>query len=83
MKTSFSLRVDKERQVNESLDADFFGTHQRQERLNKLALEVKTLEALFINLRMKHKDVKEMKGLMKIPEVAKVLSEIGLKKKQI
>ena len=24
-----------------------------------------------------------MKGLMKIPEVAKVLSEIGLKKKQI
>ncbi len=27
MKTSFSLRVDKERQLNESLDADFFGTH--------------------------------------------------------
>jgi hypothetical protein len=27
MKTAFSLRVDKERQVNESMDHDYFGTH--------------------------------------------------------
>ena len=27
MKTSFSLRIDKERQINDSLDTDYFGTH--------------------------------------------------------
>jgi hypothetical protein len=32
-------------------------------------------------LRGKHKEVKEMQGLIKIPEVAKVLQEIGTKKK--
>ena len=81
MKTSFSLRVDKERQLNESLDADFFGTHQRQERLNSLAKEVKELERQFVVLRGKHREVKEMQGLIKIPEVAKVLQEIGVKKR--
>jgi hypothetical protein len=81
MKTSFSLRVDKERQLNESLDADFFGTHQRQERLNALAKEVKELERQFVLLRGKHREVREMQGLIKIPEVAKVLQEIGAKKK--
>lgn len=81
MKTSFSLRIDKERQMNESLDADFFGTHQRQERLNGLAKEVKDLERQFVLLRGKHKEVREMQGLIKIPEVAKVLQEIGVKKK--
>jgi hypothetical protein len=81
MKTSFSLRIDKERQMNESLDADFFGTHQRQERLNGLAKEVKELERQFVLLRGKHKEVREMQGLIKIPEVAKVLQEIGVKKK--
>jgi hypothetical protein len=51
MKTSFSLRVDKQRQVNESLDADFFGTHQRHEKLVKLRAEVAALEAKFLKLR--------------------------------
>lgn len=81
MKTSFSLRIDKERQINESLDADFFGTHQRQEKLNNLSKEVKDLEKQFVLLRGKHKEVKEMQGLIKIPEVAKVLQDIGTKKK--
>ena len=81
MKTSFSLRIDKERQINESLDADFFGTHQRQEKLNALVKEVKEAEKLFVLLRGKYKEVTEMKVLIKIPEVAKVLQEIATKKK--
>ena len=33
------------------------------------------------SFRGKYKEVKEMQGLIKIPEVAKVLQEIGTKKK--
>jgi hypothetical protein len=42
---------------------------------------VKELERQFVVLRGKHREVKEMQGLIKIPEVAKVLQEIGVKKK--
>jgi hypothetical protein len=34
-----------------------------------------------MGLRGKYKEVKEMQVLIKIPEVAKVLQEIGVKKK--
>ena len=44
MKTSFSLRVDKQRQVNEGFDADYFGTHQRNEKLIKFKAEISALE---------------------------------------
>ena len=77
------MRIDKERQMNESLDADFFGTHQRQERLVKLQQEVKALEREFERLRGVYKHVKKMYELMQIPEVAKVLEELGKKKKMV
>ena len=82
MKTSFSLRIDKQRQVNESLDADYFATHQRQERLVKLKAEVAILEEKFLKLRQVHGKVTQLAELMKVPEIKQVLVELGDKKKK-
>ncbi len=82
MKTSFSLRVDKQRQVNESLDADFFGTHQRHERLLKFKAEITSLEALFIELRKKHPESKSITQMISVPEIKQVLLDLGDRKKK-
>jgi hypothetical protein len=83
MRTSFSLRVDKQRQVNESMDADYFGTYQRNEKLQKYREDLALLERQFLDLRERHRGVSQMGELMKIPEVKKVLTEIGDRKKKV
>ena len=70
MKTSFSLRVDKQRTINESLDADYFGTHQRTERLTRIKKDIAALEQAFLELRAKHGGpTLKFAELMKVPEI--------------
>lgn len=83
MQTSFSLRVDKQRQVNESLDADFFGTHQRNERIQGFKQEIAALEVEFLELRKRHGGVTQLAEMMKVPEIRKVLTEIGDRKRKV
>jgi type IV pilus biogenesis protein CpaD/CtpE len=75
--------VDKQRQVNESLDADFFGTHQRNERIQGFKQEIAALEAEFLQLRRKHGEVSKLAEMMKVPEIRKVLGEIGDRKRKV
>ncbi len=51
--------------------------------MGKIHKELKELEKEFLRLRVLHKDVGKMQELMKISEIAKVLQEIGTRKKHI
>jgi hypothetical protein len=82
MKTSFSLRVDKQRQVNESLDNDYFATHQRHEKLVRLKAEIAILEERFLQLRKQHGDARHLSELVRVPEIKQVLADLGDRKKK-
>ena len=83
MKTSFSLRVDKQRQVNEGFDADYFGTHQRNEKLIKFKAEISALEVQFLKSREAQGGITQLKELIKVPEIKQILAEISDKKKKV
>lgn len=82
MKTSFSLRVDKQRQVDAGLDADYFATHQRHERLVRLRAEIALLEERFVRLRKAHGDARHLSELVKVPEIKEALAALADRKKK-
>lgn len=83
MKTSFSLRVDKERQVNEGLDADYFGTFKMSEKLKQFKEDIRKLEATFVGLRKIHGgETLKLGELMKVEEIKQVLTELGEAKRK-
>lgn len=85
MKTSFSLRVDKTKALNKSLDQDYFNTSMRQSKIEQFKIEISAMEALFKALKEKHIGAKEVKlaELIKVPEIVKVLSDLRDKKKKL
>ena len=47
MRTAFSLRVDKERMLNDSLDVDYFETKQKQTKIEEFKAKVALFEHKF------------------------------------
>ncbi len=86
MKTSFSLRVDKNRVANESMDQDYFNNYMRQSKIDQFKKELEILESQFVSLKESHigkeKEVK-LTELIKVPSIAKVLQEIRDRKRKI
>eukprot|EP00347_Sterkiella_histriomuscorum_P021999 403332036 len=85
MKTSFSLRVDKKNDMNKRLDNDYFNTYMKHQKIETFKNELQSLESNFLSLKEKHIGGKELKlvELLKVPEIAQVLKEIGDRKKKI
>ena len=86
MKTSFSMRVDKNRELNLQLDEDYFNTYTRQTKIDALGVEVKNLEDDFKQLREKHfganSEVK-LSELIKVREVKEVLEKLRYAKSKL
>ncbi|TNV86822.1 hypothetical protein FGO68_gene3735 [Halteria grandinella] len=83
MKTSFSMRVDKEKQVNDGLDADYFVTYKMSEQLKTFKESIKRLEGKFVALRKIHGgETLKLGELMKVEEIKQVLIELGDAKKK-
>ena len=63
MKTAFARRIDELREVDESMDADFYNNHQRFTKIQLLEQKVSELEANFKQAVAENKTI-ELKELM-------------------
>lgn len=81
MKTAFSIRIDKDRIMDQALDADYFNGLKRQTTLVKLEQSVKQLEDEFKKLTA-GKNLK-LAELMQDPKTKAVLVALRGDKKKV
>ena len=83
MRTSFAQRIDKQKQTDEALDADYFNNMRRLTIMEELQKEEKELEALFLEQKSAYGKEIKLAELMKDEEIKKTLLALRATKRKI